>query len=71
MVRCIQIGLICVQEHPKDRPAIEIMFSMLSRDIVELPEPKQPVFAENGSTPGPNGSTQQNVYPNNEVTLCS
>ncbi|XP_047953904.1 G-type lectin S-receptor-like serine/threonine-protein kinase At1g11300 [Salvia hispanica] len=66
MVRCIQIGLICVQEHPKDRPAIEIMFSMLSRDIVELPEPKQPVFAENGSTPGPNGSTQQNVYPNNE-----
>ncbi|KAL1537441.1 non-specific serine/threonine protein kinase [Salvia divinorum] len=31
--------------------------------------PKQPVFAENGSTRGPNGSTQQNVYSNNELTL--
>ncbi|KAG6394010.1 hypothetical protein SASPL_144586 [Salvia splendens] len=56
MVRCIQIGwLLCVQEYPKDRPSIEIMLSMLSRDIVELPLPKQPMFAENGSTPGPNG----------------
>ncbi|XP_042028332.1 G-type lectin S-receptor-like serine/threonine-protein kinase SD1-13 [Salvia splendens] len=69
MVRCIQIGLLCVQEYPKDRPSIEIVLSMLSRDIVELPLPKQPVFAENGSTPGPNGSTQQNVYSNNELTL--
>ncbi|KAL1537444.1 non-specific serine/threonine protein kinase [Salvia divinorum] len=69
MVRCIQMGLLCVQEYPKDRPSIEIVLSMLSRDIVDLPVPKQPVFAENGSTPGPNGSTQQNVYSNNELTL--
>ncbi|XP_047955239.1 G-type lectin S-receptor-like serine/threonine-protein kinase SD1-13 [Salvia hispanica] len=69
MVRCIQIGLLCVQEHPNDRPSIEIVLSMLSRDIVELPLPKQPVFAENGSTPGPIGSSQQNVYSNNELTL--
>ncbi|KAL1537433.1 non-specific serine/threonine protein kinase [Salvia divinorum] len=69
MDRCIQIGLLCVQEYPKDRPSIEIVLPMLSRDIVDLPVPKQPVFAENGSTPGPNGSTQQNVYSNNELTL--
>ncbi|XP_047953905.1 G-type lectin S-receptor-like serine/threonine-protein kinase At1g11303 [Salvia hispanica] len=42
MVRCIQIGLLCVQEHPMDRPSIEIVLSMLSRDIVELPVPNQP-----------------------------
>ena len=69
MVRCIQIGLLCVQDYPKDRPSIEIVLSMLSCDIVELPVPKQPVFAENGSTRGPNGSTQQNIYSNNELTL--
>ncbi|XP_042028460.1 G-type lectin S-receptor-like serine/threonine-protein kinase At1g11330 [Salvia splendens] len=69
IVRCIQIGLLCVQDYPKDRPSIELVLSMLSRDIVELPVPKQPVFAENGSTPGPNGSTQQNVYSNNGLTL--
>ncbi|KAG6392276.1 hypothetical protein SASPL_146490 [Salvia splendens] len=68
MVRCIQIGLLCVQEYPKDRPSIEIALSMLSRDIVELPLPKQPVFVENGSIPGP-GSTDQNVFSSNELTL--
>ena len=61
MVRCIQIGLLCVQEHPKDRPSIEMVLSMLNRDIVELAAPKQPVFAENGST-------DQNVYPSYELT---
>ena len=35
IVRCIQIGLLCVQEHPMDRPSIETVLLMLSRDIVE------------------------------------
>ncbi|KAG6392271.1 hypothetical protein SASPL_146485 [Salvia splendens] len=50
MVRCIQIGLLCIQQHPMDRPSIEILLSMLSRDIVELPVPNQPVFSENAPT---------------------
>ncbi|XP_047955242.1 G-type lectin S-receptor-like serine/threonine-protein kinase B120 [Salvia hispanica] len=69
MVRCIQIGLLCVQESPNDRPLIQTVLSMLSGEIVELPLPKQLVFAENGSNSGPNGSTQQYVYSNNELTL--
>ncbi|XP_057764691.1 G-type lectin S-receptor-like serine/threonine-protein kinase At1g11330 [Salvia miltiorrhiza] len=68
MIRCIQIGLLCVQESPNNRPTIQIALSMLSREIVELPVPKQPVFAENGSTPG-DGSTHQNGYSNNDLTL--
>ncbi|KAG6394006.1 hypothetical protein SASPL_144582 [Salvia splendens] len=62
IVRCIQIGLLCVQQNPKDRPSVEILLSMLSRDIVELPVPNQPAFSENGSTTGPSGSTHQNVF---------
>ncbi|KAG6394014.1 hypothetical protein SASPL_144590 [Salvia splendens] len=69
MVRCIQIGLLCVQEKPKDRPSIEVVLSMLSRDIVELAMPNQPAFSENGSTTGPSGSTYQNVFSSNELTL--
>ncbi|XP_057764682.1 G-type lectin S-receptor-like serine/threonine-protein kinase At1g11300 [Salvia miltiorrhiza] len=68
MIRCIQIGLLCVQESPNNRPTIQIALSMLSREIVELPVPKQPVFAENGSTPS-DGSTHQNGYSNNDLTL--
>ncbi|XP_057764770.1 G-type lectin S-receptor-like serine/threonine-protein kinase At1g11330 [Salvia miltiorrhiza] len=63
MVRCIRIGLLCVQELPNDRPAIEMVLSMLSGDIVELATPKQPVFAVNGSTP------QNVIHSKNDLTL--
>ncbi|XP_042030177.1 G-type lectin S-receptor-like serine/threonine-protein kinase SD1-13 [Salvia splendens] len=63
MVRCIQIGLLCVQESPNNRPAIQTVLSMLSGEIVELPLPMQPVFAEQ------NVSTNHNGYSNNELTL--
>ncbi|KAL1537445.1 non-specific serine/threonine protein kinase [Salvia divinorum] len=65
MVKCIQIGLLCVQESPNNRPAIQTVLSMLSGEIGELPLPKQPVFAEQ------NGSTNQNGYSNNELTLTA
>ncbi|KAL1803897.1 hypothetical protein ACET3Z_032544 [Daucus carota] len=41
--RAIQVGLLCVQEYPKDRPSMAMVISMLSGDI-ELPQPKQPAF---------------------------
>ncbi|KAI3466616.1 hypothetical protein Pfo_023279 [Paulownia fortunei] len=44
LVRCIHIGLLCVQELPKDRPSVWSVLSMLSSEIVELPQPKQPAF---------------------------
>ncbi|GFP83953.1 g-type lectin s-receptor-like serine/threonine-protein kinase at1g11330 [Phtheirospermum japonicum] len=52
IVRCIQIALLCVQEFPEDRPSIQTVLSMLSREILDLPAPEQPVFAEkwHGST---------------------
>ncbi|KZV55195.1 hypothetical protein F511_12782 [Dorcoceras hygrometricum] len=46
IVRCIHISLLCVQEFPTDRPTIQTILSMLSREIVDLPAPEQPVFAE-------------------------
>ncbi|GFQ03745.1 g-type lectin s-receptor-like serine/threonine-protein kinase at1g11330 [Phtheirospermum japonicum] len=46
IVRCIHIALLCVQEFPKDRPAVQTVLSMLSREIVDLPLPEQPLFAE-------------------------
>uniref|UniRef100_A0A803LL29 Uncharacterized protein n=1 Tax=Chenopodium quinoa TaxID=63459 RepID=A0A803LL29_CHEQI len=45
MLKCIQLGLICVQEFPEDRPTILTLVSMLdANDIMELPQPKQPGF---------------------------
>lgn len=44
VMRCIQIGLLCVQDHAVDRPSMPDVVSMLSNNTVELQAPKQPAF---------------------------
>lgn len=46
ILRCIQIGLLCVQELSKDRPNISTVVSMLDTDTEDLPIPKKPPFTE-------------------------
>lgn len=41
--RCIQIGLVCVQEHATERPNMSTVIFMLLNDN-NLPSPKQPAF---------------------------
>ncbi|XP_061983763.1 G-type lectin S-receptor-like serine/threonine-protein kinase RKS1 [Populus nigra] len=42
-LKCIQIGLLCVQEDAKDRPSMLAVVFMLSNET-EIPSPKQPAF---------------------------
>ncbi|KFK40710.1 hypothetical protein AALP_AA2G031200 [Arabis alpina] len=42
--RCVQIGLLCVQHRPVDRPNTLELLSMLTTTS-DLPSPKQPTFA--------------------------
>ena len=44
LLRCINIGLLCVQESPADRPTTSDVISMIVNEHVALPEPKQPAF---------------------------
>lgn len=44
--RSIHVGLLCVQEYAKDRPAMSTVISMLNSEIVDLPTPKRPAFSE-------------------------
>ncbi|KAG4394973.1 hypothetical protein AAZX31_20G127200 [Glycine max] len=43
VVKCIQIGLLCVQEKPDDRPKMAQVISYLNSSITELPLPKKPI----------------------------
>ncbi|KAM4113079.1 hypothetical protein ACJW30_05G191400 [Castanea mollissima] len=43
VLKCIQIGLLCVQEHASDRPTMLTVVFMLGNDT-PLPSPKQPAF---------------------------
>ncbi|GKV42321.1 hypothetical protein SLEP1_g49732 [Rubroshorea leprosula] len=44
VLRCIHVGLLCVQEFAKDRPNMSTVISMVNSEIVDLPRPKQPAF---------------------------
>nr|CAD1841149.1 unnamed protein product [Ananas comosus var. bracteatus] len=45
VLKCLQIGLLCVQEHPEDRPLMSAVVLMLGSDGASLRTPKQPGFA--------------------------
>ncbi|KAJ4816065.1 Serine/threonine-protein kinase [Rhynchospora pubera] len=42
LLRCIQVGLLCVQDCPDDRPQMNSVLSMLSGESTALNEPKKP-----------------------------
>ncbi|XP_031123635.1 G-type lectin S-receptor-like serine/threonine-protein kinase SD1-1 [Ipomoea triloba] len=42
-LRCIRIGLLCVQDHASDRPTMSNVVLMLCSET-EIPQPKQPTF---------------------------
>ncbi|XP_062018403.1 G-type lectin S-receptor-like serine/threonine-protein kinase At4g27290 [Rosa rugosa] len=44
VLRCIQVGLLCVQKLPNDRPAMSSAVFMLCNEGATLPEPKEPGF---------------------------
>ncbi|CAI0468009.1 unnamed protein product [Linum tenue] len=44
VMRCIQIGLLCIQESPKDRPTMSNVVFMLVNATSVLPSPKKPAF---------------------------
>ncbi|KAA8515421.1 hypothetical protein F0562_018968 [Nyssa sinensis] len=49
VVRCIQVGLLCVQQRPEDRPTMSSVVSMLSTETAVLPYPKEPGFCMESS----------------------
>jgi hypothetical protein len=45
VLKCIHIGLLCVQEDAADRPTMSTVVRMLGSDTVDLPKPTQPAFS--------------------------
>ncbi|KAM0891177.1 hypothetical protein ACQ4PT_026563 [Festuca glaucescens] len=41
---CIHVGLLCVQDHPNDRPHMSSVMLMLENENAMLPAPKQPAY---------------------------
>ncbi|KAJ6885597.1 hypothetical protein NC651_026279 [Populus alba x Populus x berolinensis] len=69
VLRCIHIGLLCVQEDPADRPTMSSVLHMLASDTITLPIPKQPAFSIGRFVAMKGQSSNQKVCSVNELTL--
>ncbi|KAJ4849119.1 hypothetical protein Tsubulata_049275 [Turnera subulata] len=70
VLRSIHVGLLCVQNKPKDRPSMSAVVVMLASEG-ELPQPKQPgFFTERDFEEETDGSsTHQKPTSANECTI--
>ncbi|XP_050288727.1 cysteine-rich receptor-like protein kinase 10 isoform X3 [Quercus robur] len=64
--RCIQIGLLCVQEDPTDRPTMSTVVALLGSESMELSPPRQPALSVGNVVPSGLSSTTPSV---NELTV--
>lgn len=79
MLKCIKVGLLCVQENPVDRPKMSTVNVMLNSDSVSLPAPSRPAFCVGKSSMDPNSNksilgtknqtTQSVTMSPNEVSI--
>lgn len=66
VMRCIQIGLLCVQEYATDRPTMLDVVFMLGNET-SLPHPKKAAFSFKNS--GQDSSTSRGASSVNDVTV--
>jgi hypothetical protein len=58
VLRCIHIGLLCVQEDPQHRPTMSNVVVLLGSESTVLPQPRQPAFSSGKMIRGnPSAST--------------
>ncbi|KAG6752498.1 hypothetical protein POTOM_044736 [Populus tomentosa] len=75
-LKCINVGLLCVQESPVDRPAMPLVVLMLGNDNASLPSPEEPAFSSikrrKSSNVASSSSSDHNTLSscsNNELTI--
>ncbi|KAJ0075752.1 hypothetical protein Patl1_33887 [Pistacia atlantica] len=64
VLRCLHVGLLCIQDQAIDRPKMPEVISMLTNETMLLPAPKQPAFYINDTT-------EESENPGKSVEDCS
>ncbi|KAF8030035.1 hypothetical protein BT93_E2455 [Corymbia citriodora subsp. variegata] len=68
VIRCIHVGLLCVQDHAMDRPNMMNVVLMLSGES-DLPQPRQPIFTFQTEMPNHGiPSQKESLWSINTVT---
>ncbi|KAE8670111.1 Receptor-like serine/threonine-protein kinase SD1-8 [Hibiscus syriacus] len=61
-IRCVNVGLLCVQEDPSERPTMSNVLFMLGSETPSLPIPKQPAYVVRRSLSGSASSSSQQQW---------
>ncbi|XP_027354532.1 receptor-like serine/threonine-protein kinase SD1-8 [Abrus precatorius] len=71
VLRCIHVGLICVQERTEDRPTMSSAVLMLNSETASLPQPKHPGFilAKGPKETDSSSGVQDEMHTINQVTV--
>ena len=69
VIRCIHVGLLCVQQKPEDRPDMSSVVLMLNGEKL-LPQPKAPGFYTGRGLPESESPSKiVNLLSSNEMSL--
>ncbi|PON40094.1 Protein kinase-like domain containing protein, partial [Trema orientale] len=70
VIRCIKVGLLCVQQRVEDRPTMSSVLFMLGNENSTVPEPKEPGFSTEVSFLGTDTSSSgKNPHTANSMTV--
>ncbi|KAM0871502.1 hypothetical protein ACQ4PT_039346 [Festuca glaucescens] len=59
VLRCIHVGLLCIQDRPSDRPFMSSVMFMLENESALLPAPREPLYFDLGNCKA--GETRENI----------
>ncbi|KAM0927733.1 hypothetical protein ACQ4PT_002672 [Festuca glaucescens] len=68
VLRCIHVGLLCVQDRASDRPLMSSVMFMLENEAALLPAPKQPVYFALSNCGDGEGSQGMEISMNTSIT---
>ncbi|KAI4342937.1 hypothetical protein MLD38_027499 [Melastoma candidum] len=74
VIRCIQVGLLCVQQRVQERPTMSSVVHMLTGESTDTPLPKEPGSSGEGfykSTDSSSSVSVKNPWTSNEITMTT
>ncbi|CAI0457478.1 unnamed protein product [Linum tenue] len=75
ILRCINVGLLCIEYNAYDRPTISEVITMLTSEATQLHAPKQPAFTvtrpRNISTNSSSSASNPKTHSINKVTMTT
>ncbi|XP_030528919.1 G-type lectin S-receptor-like serine/threonine-protein kinase At4g27290 [Rhodamnia argentea] len=72
VMRCIQVGLLCVQQRPEDRPTMSSVVLMLVSETSDVPQPKEPGFGAESFVVSTDSSSSVKIFHfSNDMTMTA